>query len=505
MPSASARSSRARSGAPSPSRPIRSPQTTTTRSALWSTSAVPMPPPNVLRGRSRKLRATAPRRHFDELRVRRGYRQRPAPPPARRGRRRRRPGRSGPPPRRRRRGRSGGRWRPPAWRRCGGSPCGFAGRGSGSCGAGRCRRRGSRRRCRCRGPGPRSRGRRGGAGSLGPARGRCGTRRGGSRAPRAGCAGPGSPPRWRRRRRSPRSRRRPPAGRRRPSRSRPPSSAALAAPQPRAHDPLLGAEHLEAVAALVAEPAVVDLGVVARQHPLHLLVADGEADVALARAERADRAGLLDVPGPGAEAVGVGGQRPDRAELGDVAVEGGDVGAVVEGADVAAVAALQQLQLRVLGDLLAEAHAAVAEDAALAVDRDQRRERQRLLEVALGVGEAAVPGSPAHRDVLQRALAALVADRAVERVVDEQELDHRALRLLDLLGAGVDDHPVADRGRAGGLQLRHPLDLDQAHPAGADRRRRASARSRRPGSRRRRAWRRRGASRPRSRPPRARR
>ena len=150
-------------------------------------------------------------------------------------------------------------------------------------------------------------------------------------------------------------------------------------------------------------------------------------------------------------------------------MEGGDVGAVVEGADEGAVAALEQLQLLVLGDLLAEAHAAVAEDAALAVDRDQRRELDRLLEVALVVDQAAFARAPAHRDVLQRALAAFVADRAVERVVDEQELDHRALRVLDLVGAGVDDHPVADRGRAGGLQFRDPLDLDQAHAAGADR------------------------------------
>ena len=242
-----------------------------------------------------------------------------------------------------------------------------------------------------------------------------------------------------------------------------------AAFEPRTVDPLRVGEHLEAVAAAVAEPAVVDLGVVAPEHPFHLLVADGEADVALARAERADRAGLLDVPGPGAEAVGVVGQGADRAELGDVAVERGDVGAVVEGADEGAVAALQQLQLGVFGDLLAEAHAAVAEDAALAVDRDQRREFDRLLEVALFVDHAAFARAPALRDVLQRALAALVADGAVERVVDEQELDHRALGVLDLLGAGVDDHPLAHRGRAGGLQFRDPLDLDQAHAAGADR------------------------------------
>src|SRR6202011_4051204 len=34
---------------------------------------------------------------------------------------------------------------------------------------------------------------------------------------------------------------------------------------------------------------------------------------------------------------------------------------------------------------------------------------------------------------------------------------------------GVDDHPVLDRGGARGLELRDPLDLDEAHPASADR------------------------------------
>src|SRR5262245_26435277 len=87
----------------------------------------------------------------------------------------------------------------------------------------------------------------------------------------------------------------------------------------------------------------------------------------------------------------------------------------------------------------------------------------------LRIREAALARAPAHRDVLERALAALVADRAVERMVDQQELDDRVLRHLHAIGLGVDDHSVADRGRAGRLQLRHPLDLDQAHPTGTDR------------------------------------
>ena len=237
----------------------------------------------------------------------------------------------------------------------------------------------------------------------------------------------------------------------------------------RLHEPLVGVHVLVGEAALVAQPAVVDLVVVAREHAHHALVADGQLDVALRGAERADGAGALDVPRARAEAVRARGERADRAQLDDVAAERRDVRVPVEGADERVRAALEQDQLVVLGDLLREAHAAVAEDAALAVDRDQRRELERLLEVALGLDEARGAGAPAVGDVLQRALAALVADRAVERVVDEQELDHRALRLVHALRLRVDDHAVLDRRRARGLQLRDALDLDQAHAARADR------------------------------------
>ncbi len=236
----------------------------------------------------------------------------------------------------------------------------------------------------------------------------------------------------------------------------------------RLDDPLLGVHGLVAEAALVAQPAVVDLVVIAREHAQHAFVADGQLDVALRRAAGADRARALDIPRARAEAVGARRQSPHRTELDDVAAERGDVRVAVERADIGRRAALVQHELIVLGDLLRVAHAAVAEDAALAVDRDQRRQLERLLEVALGLDEAARPGSPAVGDVLQRALAALVADRAVERVIDEQELDHRALGLVHALRLRVDDHPVADRRRARRLQLRDALDLDQAHAAGAD-------------------------------------
>ena len=235
---------------------------------------------------------------------------------------------------------------------------------------------------------------------------------------------------------------------------------------------------------------------VAGEDALDALVAHRQDHVALARAERADRAGVLDVPGAGPEPVGVRGQRPHRAELDDVAVEGGDVGAVVERAHEGRRAPLQELELLVLGHLLAEAHAAVAEDASLAVDLDQRRERDRLLEVALGVDHAASAGAPAHRDVLQRALAALVADGAVERVVDEQELDHRlpgrpARGRCGCRRPSRRGPASSRRSEASGSPRSPPGTSGRRRPDG-----RASARSRTPGSRRRRAWRRRPASSP---------
>jgi len=58
---------------------------------------------------------------------------------------------------------------------------------------------------------------------------------------------------------------------------------------------------------------------------------------------------------------------------------------------------------------------------------------------------AAVVEAVGHRLVLQVAFAALIADRAVQRMVDEKELHHSLAHLLHFRGVGVDDHAVGDR------------------------------------------------------------
>src|SRR4029079_3092215 len=89
-----------------------------------------------------------------------------------------------------------------------------------------------------------------------------------------------------------------------------------------------------------------------------------------------------------------------------------------------------------------EADAARALDAAVHRGLDQSAEIL-VLDRALVFGEAAGVDAVAHRLVLQVALAALVADRAVQRMVDQQELHHAFARLLHHRRAGGDFRRLA--------------------------------------------------------------
>ena len=119
-----------------------------------------------------------------------------------------------------------------------------------------------------------------------------------------------------------------------------------------------------------------------------------------------------------------------------------------------------------------------------AVNRTQRVQwMQRFIEVLTSVpiycprppaclGEPVAVDAVGHGLVLEVALPALVADRTVERVVDEEGFHHPLAGLLHHFGAGEDLGQLAwsrpqieDRKRAGGLRLGHALDLDQAHAA----------------------------------------
>ena len=78
---------------------------------------------------------------------------------------------------------------------------------------------------------------------------------------------------------------------------------------------------------------------------------------------------------------------------------------------------------------------------------------------------AAAVETVTHGLVLQVAFAALVADRAVERMIDEQEFHHPTAHFANFRGVGFDHHAVADRHRARRDWFRRVFHVDQAHAA----------------------------------------
>src|SRR5690606_14841774 len=176
------------------------------------------------------------------------------------------------------------------------------------------------------------------------------------------------------------------------------------------------------------------------------------------------RGTLVHLPGTGAVAIGLVVQRADRAEIDDVRGQ-----LVVDrlleiGADPHVLATADRAGLRHALDLLAEADAARAVNAAGHAGGDQRAD-VLVLDDALALREPRDVAADAHGEVLQLALAALVADRAVERVVDQQELHRRPLRGKRLGRARVDLHALGHGRGAGRQRLRRLFDLDEAHAA----------------------------------------
>src|SRR4029077_675032 len=133
------------------------------------------------------------------------------------------------------------------------------------------------------------------------------------------------------------------------------------------------------------------------------------------------------LPGARGEAEGLGDQCPHGAQVDDVSRELVVHGALYISTHRHVLAAADHAELLHAGNLFGEAYAAAALDAARHIGGDEGAQavvRDRALALVVAGNVAA----EAHRQVLQLALPALVADRAVERVVDEQELHGGALR-----------------------------------------------------------------------------
>ena len=238
----------------------------------------------------------------------------------------------------------------------------------------------------------------------------------------------------------------------------------LNAAEQRLGQPVVAIDAFVAEPVAVGNPGFIDLLVLARHDPLHLTALGMDEDVGAHRIMRRDGGMLHELPGPAAVAGRLGGQRANRAEINDVAGQFRNHAVGHIGADFHVLAAPGRAQLAQPGDLLAEPHATGAMNAAGHVGRDQRPD-VLFLDHPLALDELRYAGAVTHRQVLQLALAALIADRTVQRVVDQQELHGAFLRGQRLGRPGVNLHAFHHRRRAGRHRLGRFLDLDQTHPA----------------------------------------
>src|ERR1035437_398727 len=226
----------------------------------------------------------------------------------------------------------------------------------------------------------------------------------------------------------------------------------------------------ESVAAPDAEENVIDPALVAivAADDFHARVATADAQCGLASvpAVGADRAHMVHFPRTRLVAVGPGSKRAHRANVdAHAALFALEMILLIRRDDRTDAAVLHAKRPNIHA-LAADAHAAVAQNAARTVEVHHRRPLLFFL-VVLSLRELGFGGAVGKRHVLQFAFAASVAHRAIQRMVAEHKLQHCLARLAHLVAVSRNNHALGYRRRAGSLKLGHLLDLLDANAASA--------------------------------------
>ena len=234
----------------------------------------------------------------------------------------------------------------------------------------------------------------------------------------------------------------------------------------------LRTQTVDHVTGFVGYPLLVHLLIGAREDAQDFTSARVDADRGADRVHHVDRLRLVELPGTRCKGIGFRGQRSDRAEVDHVALQLRGHGMFEIGRDLHVLATADRTELGYAGHLGREADAARAVDAPRHDGLDQRADIF-VLDRAFVLLIAACIDAIGHRLVLQIAFAALIADRTVERMVDQQKFHHAFARLLHHRSLGIKNlrRPILVRWQilhahgAGGLRFGNADDFDQAHPA----------------------------------------
>ena len=230
----------------------------------------------------------------------------------------------------------------------------------------------------------------------------------------------------------------------------------------------LAVGEVKSVAALDAEEIAVNAALVAiiSADNFHAAIETAYAQSCFAAVAAVGTSGahVLHLPGPGLVAIRARGQRAHGADIDAHAAFFALQVVLFVGSDNRVDATVLNAQRPDVHSFAANAHTPVAQDAAWPVKVHDRRPLL-LFAVLLEFHEPGFGSAVSERHVLQFALATGVADRAIQRMIPEQQLDHPLAGLADLIAGGGHDHAFADDRGAGGLQLGDFFNLDQAHAA----------------------------------------
>jgi hypothetical protein len=173
---------------------------------------------------------------------------------------------------------------------------------------------------------------------------------------------------------------------------------------------------------------------------------------------------LLEFPWPRLKPEGLARQAADGTDVDNISGEDIGDGTIAEGSDVVSVPALKDGHQMLARDFIHEPHAARAHDASVAFNVDQSVEL-RFEESAPFVLHAAVAEAVFHAVALEHTFTAPVANRAIERMLNEKEFHHSLAAILDERAFGFNLEPLGAGHVAGDIGTRLALDFDETEPA----------------------------------------
>ena len=229
----------------------------------------------------------------------------------------------------------------------------------------------------------------------------------------------------------------------------------------------LAAQAVNGVAGLVRKPLLIHVLMQARQNAQYRTTPRIDPNVRTNGIHRINRGRLAQLPRARGEGVRLGRQRTHGTNIHEVARHLG-LHSLLNGGNFRVLTTVQQADVFCARHFRRKANAACALDTARH-DRFDQGAHVLFFDRALVLRK---PGTVATKGlclILQVTLAALVTDRAVEWVVQKQELHHPFAGLLYLVRAGMDHQAVTtgQRTRRGWLRRTATLvfDFDQTHAA----------------------------------------